>query len=255
MKEFKKQSSNLLSKIKKLNRHTHIKVTTQFLRLVFILLFSLFYIACISYHDNNKNAEKQCQLQQEINTTTKQLKTTIKDKEKYILEYKSVMYSNKEQENTIEQLEEKVAELQKRNYELTHPQKRFNYTAEELEWLAKLAYHEAGCSSCPDRQQQLVVAVVLRRVASPLWPNSIKEVISQSGQYGSYNTWDWNNNAVPQRAYDNALAVLNGICDYPDNLIFQSSFPQKSWGAKEYSIYETYYTKETGTTTYFCLGE
>ena len=254
MKRLKIDSSNFWRKIKKLNRHTHIKIPAQYLRLILMLLFSFICILFIASKDTARNAEQQYKLQEKLEMTVTQLNTESEMKEKYILSYKSVMYSNKEQENTIKDLEGEVAELRDEVYQLKHPQKAYHYTSEELEWLAKLANQEAGCSNCPDRQQQLVVAVVLCRVQSPNWPNSIKEVISQDGQYSSYNSWKWNNQAVPQRAYDNTLAVLNGEIDYPDNLTFQSSFPQKNWGEKEYHIYETYHTKETGTTTYFCLG-
>lgn len=254
MERLKIDSSNFWRKIKKLNKHTHIKIPAQFLRMILMLTFSFLMIAVIASADSERNAGEKFKLEEKLEMTVTQLKTESRMKNHYILEYKSVVYSNKEQEDTIKNLEGEVAELRNQLYQLKHPQKAYTYTSEELEWLAKLINQEAGCNSCTDRHQQLIAAVVLCRVNSKNWPNSIKEVISQSGQYGSYNTWDWNNNAVPQRAYDNALAVLNGTCDYPDNLIFQSSFPQKSWGAKEYNIYETYYTKETGTTTYFCLG-
>jgi spore germination cell wall hydrolase CwlJ-like protein len=120
------------------------------------------------------------------------------------------------------------------------------WTEEELDMLAALIHYEAGSNDCTNRHQQLVGQVVINRVNSDEFPNTIYDVIMQKGQYGPaykvlYNMG--NRNIVPQRCYDNALAVLNGEVDCPDDIVWQAEFIQGE-------IYEACYTSYS--ITYFC---
>ena len=49
------------------------------------------------------------------------------------------------------------------------------YTQEDLDLLARIIYAEAGCTWIPNWVQQLVGSVVLNRVASPYYPDTIRE--------------------------------------------------------------------------------
>jgi len=60
---------------------------------------------------------------------------------------------------------------------------------EELYLLAKIIYAEAGSDWLTDEHQRLVGSVLLNRVASPEFPNTIREVVEQPGQYYGTNSW------------------------------------------------------------------
>lgn len=60
-------------------------------------------------------------------------------------------------------------------------QSKFRLTAEEYELLAKLVYAESRGE--PFEGQVAVAAVVLNRVKHPSFPNSVKEVIMEPGQF------------------------------------------------------------------------
>ena len=56
------------------------------------------------------------------------------------------------------------------------------YTEEDLDLLSRVIYAEVGCSWIPDWVQQMTGSVVLNRVASAYYPNTIRDVIYQPGQ-------------------------------------------------------------------------
>ena len=122
------------------------------------------------------------------------------------------------------------------------------WTNEELDMLAAVIFYEAGSNDCSDRHQQLVAQVVLNRVIDDRFPDTIYDVITQQNpvQYSTYklvlNNMG-NRDIIPQRCYDNALAVLNNDVDCPSDIVWQAGFIQGE-------IYEVYYT--TYSTTYFC---
>lgn len=119
------------------------------------------------------------------------------------------------------------------------------WTEDDLHMLAAVIYYEAGSDECTDRHQQLVGQVVVNRMYSAEFPNTIYDVIAQPMQYSSYNMVinNMGTDVIPQRCYDNALAVLNNDVDCPSDIVWQAGFIQGE-------IYEVYYT--TYSTTYFC---
>lgn len=123
------------------------------------------------------------------------------------------------------------------------------YTEEDLDLLARIIYQEAGCMWLSDEHQLLVGAVVMNRVNSSMFPNTVHDVIYQPGQYGPaiYGTLY---NATPdERTYANAEAILNGEFDCPDNILWQAGFVQGD------GVYEAIYDETLGTTTYFCYSD
>lgn len=122
------------------------------------------------------------------------------------------------------------------------------WTEYELDLLAAIIYCEAGSDSCSDRHQQLVGQVVLNRVASDSFPDTIYDVVTQEKPTLQYSTYKVAlkipPDEIPERCYDNALAVLMGEVDCPDNVVFQANFKQGS------GIYEEH--KTSYSTTYFC---
>lgn len=87
-------------------------------------------------------------------------------------------------------------------------------------------------------------SVVLNRVASPLFPNTIEEVVFQAGQYAP--TWDgsyWDE-PTPD-AVKVAEMLLEEGSQFDDCVIWQAEFPQGN------GIYDKI-DSPFGTTMYFC---
>lgn len=109
------------------------------------------------------------------------------------------------------------------------------YTDEELEALAIIIYQEAGGDACSDETRSMVGTVVMNRVASDLFPDTIQEVATQKRQYGRlyWTGLIWPERAsnpgeanAVQRAYDCARAILEGERALPEDVIWQAEFPQ-----------------------------
>ena len=99
------------------------------------------------------------------------------------------------------------------------------YTEEELELLARVIFAEAGSNWCSDKMQQYTGSVVLNRMASPLFPNTMREVVYQRGQYSCARSG--NINKTPnERAYNCARFLLENGSVLPSNVIFQSQHKQ-----------------------------
>lgn len=138
-----------------------------------------------------------------------------------------------------------------------YPRGMFNdkYSIYELLLMAAATYAEGGSES--DEMQQGVASVIINRVASSNYPNSIEEVIYQNKpiQYectvnglldkyidiyingGDYKDSDWDS---LERCLENVEYVLETGSIYPDNVVYQAEFKQ---GKGTY--------KQVGS-TYFC---
>lgn len=97
------------------------------------------------------------------------------------------------------------------------------YTEEELYIMAHVLAGEAQNSS--DEEQRYVGSVVLNRVKSSRFPNTIKSVVFQPGQYAC--TWDGNYNRTPtERNWANARYLLENGSVFPENVVWQSKVKQ-----------------------------
>lgn len=108
---------------------------------------------------------------------------------------------------------------------------------EALELLAMVIYQEAGGDACSDETRIMVGNVVMNRVASDLYPDTIEEVLSQKGQYGRlyWTGLVWPERAsqeveahAVERAYQCARRVLDGEKLLPEDVIWQAEFEQGS---------------------------
>jgi N-acetylmuramoyl-L-alanine amidase len=124
------------------------------------------------------------------------------------------------------------------------------WTNEDLDMLAAVIYYEAGSGECTDRHQQLVGQVVLNRMASDAFPDTVYDVITDTKHGIQYSTYKdvlanmGNRDIIPQRCYNNALAVLSGNTDCPADVIYQANFVQGS------GVYEKICTSYS--VSYFC---
>lgn len=109
------------------------------------------------------------------------------------------------------------------------------YSEEDLEMLALVIYQEAGGDACSDETRLMVGNVVMNRVASDLFPDTIEEVLLQKRQYGRLH---WTGLVWPERAsqsveahavaraYECAERVLEGELLLPEDVIWQAEFKQ-----------------------------
>lgn len=121
------------------------------------------------------------------------------------------------------------------------------WTDYDLDLLAAVIYYEAGSDECTDRHQQLVAQVVINRKNSSEFPDTIYDIITQRNQYSTCDnvlSSAGNKDLIPQRCYDNAIEVLNGNVECPDNVVWQANFLQGS------GVYEEIYTSYS--VSYFC---
>lgn len=119
---------------------------------------------------------------------------------------------------------------------------------DDLYLLSKIIYAEAGSSFLSDSWKISVGEVVLNRVTSPEFPDTLSDVIYQPGQY--YNTKsNYFKNLKPNIDYvDIAKRLLEGerILNNP-SVVFQANFKQGS------GVYKSYYNEYLGW-TYFCYS-
>lgn len=119
---------------------------------------------------------------------------------------------------------------------------------DDLYLLAKIVALESG----PNWDDQGIMAigeVVLNRVASPEFPNTIREVLYQTAPMQYEPVWSdgWGNYVPPERYVRLALRLLDGERVFNDpTIVFQALFPQGS------GIAFTYHDDDLNNDTYFC---
>ncbi|WP_322172976.1 cell wall hydrolase [Acutalibacter caecimuris] len=119
------------------------------------------------------------------------------------------------------------------------------YTEEDLDLLARIINAEAGCDWMPDWVQRMVGSVVLNRVNSVHFPNTIRDVIYQPGQYGP--VYNGSIHKTPSaKVIANARYLLENGSICPANVTGQSGYITGS------GLYTSYYDSVLGTTIYFC---
>lgn len=119
-----------------------------------------------------------------------------------------------------------------------------NYTEDDLFYLAAAVCREAGGES--EEIQLLVANVIINRVNSSLYPDTIYEVLTEYKQYGTMWKYgvsfpDWADDKVKEQCYSVAKRILEGERFCPENVLFQAEFKQGS------GVY-----KQFGDDYYFC---
>lgn len=119
---------------------------------------------------------------------------------------------------------------------------------DELMLLSKIMYAEAGSNWLSDEWKMCVGEVVLNRVSSPEFPNTIAEVLAQPGQYYGSNSRYFNNLKPSERCAELAFRLLNGerVMNDPA-VVFQANFRQGS--GTHTAVYDRYLGW-----TYFCFS-
>lgn len=117
------------------------------------------------------------------------------------------------------------------------------YSEEDLYWLSRVVYAEAGCNWFPNWVQQDVASVVLNRVTDSRYPDTIKGVIFDPGQYSCVDSGSIYNQPT-QKVIDNCRYVLENGSTLPSYIIGQSGYPLGP-------VYKSYTDYTLGTTIYF----
>ena len=115
-----------------------------------------------------------------------------------------------------------------------------NYTDNDLYLLSHVINGEAGANWCTDNMRLYSGSVVLNRIKDSRFPDTIEEVIYQPGQYKC--TWDGNfDKPVTEGSMNAAVYLLEYGSQLPENVVFQSEFPQgQGIYTKEMNLYFCY---------------
>lgn len=104
------------------------------------------------------------------------------------------------------------------------------YDQEDLFWLSRLIYAESG--NQPLEGQMAVGNVVMNRVASPVYPNTVQGVLAQKNQFSTYKSGALANRTPNQSSVIAAKLVLDGgeVAETDGALYFDSS--SNSWASR-----------------------
>lgn len=117
---------------------------------------------------------------------------------------------------------------------------------DDLYLLSKLICAEAGSDWLSDDFRFCVGEVVLNRVDSPEFPNTVSEVVYQKGQYASAGTAAFASLVPSQVCVDVALRLMQGERLMAPSVVFQSDHEQGE-------IFSMYTDRRLGT-TFFCVS-
>lgn len=106
-----------------------------------------------------------------------------------------------------------------------------SYTEDDLYYLAAAVCREAGGES--EEIQLLVANVIINRVNSSIYPDTIYGVLTDYMQYGMMWKYgvsfpSWADRETIDHCYDIARRILEGDRVCPDNVLFQAEFEQGS---------------------------
>ena len=131
---------------------------------------------------------------------------------------------------------------------VVEPQPVYDVDPYDMEILAVVVCQEAGGEST--ELQLLVANVVINRVNSPYFPNTVYGVLTQPWQYARVTSeggiyWPgWATESIRQDCREVAYRILSGERYLPENVVYQAAFTQGSG-------VHSYYPGPYGG-TYFC---
>lgn len=144
------------------------------------------------------------------------------------------------EEVTEEYSEETMAETMAEKPEIEYYSNEYSYDESDVMLLAQLIYTEAGSEWIPEDIKKKVGSVVINRVNSPLYADSVYGVIHEEGQYPSHLKDDPSPEVI-----EIAQSLLENGSTLPANVLGQNG---EATGSE---IYDTYTDPESGVTIYF----
>ena len=114
-----------------------------------------------------------------------------------------------------------------------------NYKHESINLLAEVIYHENWYTDKDKLTAYWTGAVVMNRVKSPKFPNTVKEVLYQKKPIQYSTTGKFFTKEIPEECYEMARDIWeNGTPDVPENVLYQATFKQgKIWEQKNGEIF------------------
>lgn len=109
----------------------------------------------------------------------------------------------------------------------------WEHRKEEVDLLAEVIYWENWHTDKEHLAAYYTGAVVMNRVNSKAWPDTVKKVLYQKGQYSTTKLFF--TKEIPAECYEMARDIYrNGTPDVPENVIFQSM--QKGLGRGHWKV-------------------
>ena len=138
-------------------------------------------------------------------------------------------------------------------------QKLAQYSDEDIRILTTTVFHEAGHTT--EQLRQYVAQVVLNRVEDSRFPDTVKGVITQPGQYSTKYATVEAANAIQATdskngtyyygiCEDSVKAAMMGQVEMPRNVLYQANFSQGQGVWKSVYFNSGWYA----STSYFCYG-
>ena len=138
-------------------------------------------------------------------------------------------------------------------------QKLAQYSDEDIRILTTTVFHEAGHTT--EQLRQYVAQVVLNRVEDSRFPDTVKGVITQPGQYSTKYATVEAANAIQATdskngtyyygiGEDSVKAAMMGQVEMPSNVLYQANFSQGKGVWKSVYFNSGWYA----STSYFCYG-
>ena len=138
-------------------------------------------------------------------------------------------------------------------------QKLAQYRDEDIRILTTTVFHEAGHTT--EQLRQYVAQVVLNRVEDSRFPDTVKGVITQPGQYSTKYATVEAANAIQATdskngtyyygiCEDSVKAAMMGQVEMPSNVLYQANFSQGKGVWKSVYFNSGWYA----STSYFCYG-
>ena len=123
-------------------------------------------------------------------------------------------------------IESRKESVEKKKQNKKKKRKKHIVSNKDILSLARIIQAENGGHE-DDEALLLTGVVVLKRVKSDEYPDTIMGVISQKGQYSTYADGKfWNEPRKRSMTIAKRLLSTNIVHDYPDNLVFQAEFRQ-----------------------------
>lgn len=138
-------------------------------------------------------------------------------------------------------------------------QKLAQYSDEDIRILTTTVFHEAGHTT--EQLRQYVAQVVLNRVEDSRFPDTVKGVITQPGQYSTKYATVEAANAIQATdskngtyyygiCEDSVKAAMMGQVEMPSNVLYQANFSHGKGVWKSVYFNSGWYA----STSYFCYG-
>ena len=97
---------------------------------------------------------------------------------------------------------------------------------DELYMLSHILHGECGSDTCPDEMQIATGSVLLNRIKSDYFPDTMKECIFQKNQYSCTRKGGGYWQEPTERTIANAKWLLENGSQLPEKVLFQSQFKQ-----------------------------